>query len=221
MARDLLRMETLCLSSCGSLHPPPSAGAHSSSIFSTWHTCTLTAHCQNFSIDFVKIKHVVLLITSYARIVSSGWRSSFHDWAPRQKRRSVFQHQWQTWNYFQPGQRPSIRSDLDSICFIHGIGVDFWGLFVFLQVFWSMARLLETRKYPLMVSLTPTFTDLVSPTHLWGWGWRWIQRSSQCTRVGKKSSCCGLHHRLWKDPSKCHGIIHFSQSIPLLHHYKI
>lgn len=88
---------------------------------------------------------------------------------------------------------------------------------VFVQVFWSMARLLETRKSPLTVSLTRTFTALASPTGLWGWGWRWTQSSSQCTRTARGSNCCGLRHHLWKVPSKWN--IHFSQSLPWLHHH--
>lgn len=90
-------------------------------------------------------------------------------------------------------------------CWFHTVRVDFWSPCVFLQAFWSTAKLLETRKSLLMVSLTPTFTDLASPTGLSGWGWRWTQRSSQCTRVVTGSSCCGQKLRLWKDPSKRHG----------------
>lgn len=86
----------------------------------------LEEHSQHLSMQ-LKIENVLTLITSYTAIISSGRRSSFHDWAPRQKRRSVLQHQWQTRNYFQPGQRPCIRSDLSSICFVHTMCVDFWG----------------------------------------------------------------------------------------------
>lgn len=73
---------------------------------------------------------------------------------------------------------------------------------LFPQVFWSMARSSETRRFPLMVKLTPTFGVLASSTRLWGWGWRWPLRTSGCCRMASRWSSCGLIQLVSKDPSE-------------------
>lgn len=70
------------------------------------------------------------------------------------------------------------------------------------QVFWSMAKPSETRRFLLMVKSTPTLAALASFTIFWGWGWRWAPRTSQCSRMTNWSNCCGLIQLLSQDPSK-------------------
>lgn len=73
---------------------------------------------------------------------------------------------------------------------------------LFLQVFWSMARSLETRRFPLMEKLTPTFGVLASSTRLWVWSLWWTLRSFLSSKMANRSSCCGLTLLLSKDPSE-------------------
>ena len=75
-------------------------------------------------------------------------------------------------------------------------------LIIFPQVFWSMARSLETRRFHQMGKLTPIFAVLASSTRLWGSGWRWALKTFQCSRMANRSSCCGQIQPLSKDPSE-------------------
>lgn len=148
----------------------------------------------------------------------SGWRSSLHDWAPRQRWRSVFQHQQQAGDHFQPGPRPWIRSELkenpnnNNNCVnldtaVHQQISTCWverdsRRLLFPQVSWSTVRSSEISRSHLMVSSTPTSAALPSSTRRWGWGWRSAHTTSPSFRTGSGSRCCGQRQRHSKEPSE-------------------
>lgn len=71
--------------------------------------------CNYWSCFNIKITHFICafcLIWNFNDALCSGRRSSFHDRAARERWCFVLQHQSQTRNHFQPGQRPQIRSAL-------------------------------------------------------------------------------------------------------------
>lgn len=82
-------------------------------------------------------------------VTDSSWRrSSFHDWASRPKRLPVLQHQRQTRNDFQPGQRPRIRSVLGTVCCFHVVCVRFLKLVCFPTGILVNGQIIGDKKIP-------------------------------------------------------------------------